>query len=107
MGVRVTAETFGAACRAAGLPAPVAEVMFARPRKWRFDWAWPDRLIALEIEGGVWLKGGGRHNRGAGFVKDLEKYNAAAILGWRIIRCTPQQFESGAVLADLAKALGS
>ena len=43
----------------------------------------------MEIEGGVWS--GGRHTRGIGFVKDMEKYNAAASLGWRVFRFTPQQ----------------
>lgn len=59
---------------------------FGKPRKWRFDYAIPEHKIAIEIEGGHWS--GGRHNTGAGFVKDMEKYNAAAMLGWRVIRCT-------------------
>lgn len=43
----------------------------------------------MEIEGGVWSMG--RHTRGSGFVKDMEKYNAAASLGWRVFRFTPKQ----------------
>jgi hypothetical protein len=46
-------------------------------------------MVALEVEGGAWS--GGRHTRGAGFLGDMEKYNAAAILGWCVLRCTPQQ----------------
>ena len=68
------------------LPLPVAEHRFCE-RRWRFDWAWPAQKIALEVEGGIWT--GGRHTRGEGFVKDMEKYNAAAALGWRVLRCTP------------------
>lgn len=78
----------------AKLPMPVREYRFAPPRKWRFDYAWPDLKIALEVEGGVWTRG--RHTRGAGFLKDVEKYNAAASLGWLVLRCTPNQLYSPA-----------
>ena len=43
--------------------------------------------MALEIEGGVFSRG--RHVRPMGFLADMEKYNAAAVLGWRVLRCTP------------------
>jgi len=71
-----------------GLPAPVAEVMFAPGRKFRFDYAWPEYRVALEVEGGVWT--GGRHTRGAGYAKDCEKYSIAASLGWLIVRVQPK-----------------
>lgn len=75
------------------------EYKFHETRKWRMDWALPNHKIAIEIEGGVWV--GGRHTSGAGFVKDMEKYNSATVLGWRILRYTPQQFEEGICLADI------
>lgn len=78
---------FLARLKAASLPLPVAEHRFHPVRKWRFDWSWIAHKIALEVEGGVFT--GGRHTRGAGFVKDVEKYNHAAALGWRVVRCTP------------------
>lgn len=71
-----------------GLPAPVREHAFHPDRKWRFDFAWLDQRIALEVEGGIWIGGG--HSRGSGVAKDIEKYNAATVLGWRIIRCQPR-----------------
>jgi hypothetical protein len=49
-------------------------------------------MIALEVEGGVWT--GGRHTRGAGFVRDMEKYNRAGVLGWRLLRVTPDKLVS-------------
>ena len=71
------------------LPDPEREYRFAQPeRQWRFDFAWPGRMLAVEIEGGSWA--GGRHTTGSGFAADLEKYNDAAIRGWRVIRLTPQ-----------------
>lgn len=75
------------------VPLAVPEYRFAPPRRWRFDWAWPDKKVALEVDGGAWI--GGRHTRGAGFIKDCEKMNAAVLLGWRVLRVTPQQMDSG------------
>jgi very-short-patch-repair endonuclease len=79
--------------KAFDLPEPVAEFRFAPPRKWRFDFCWPDRKIAMEIEGAVWTRG--RHTRGSGFIKDLEKYNFAAKRGWYVFRFTTQDFNNG------------
>ena len=64
------------------------EHVFYPGRKWRIDFAIVDIKIGIEIEGGVWS--GGRHTRGKGFIDDVEKYNAAATLGWVILRFTPQ-----------------
>lgn len=76
------------------------EYKFHPHRKWMFDFAWPEYKVALEVEGGVFIQG--RHTRGAGFMKDMEKYNAAALLGWRLIRITPSMLEQGKT-ADLVK----
>jgi very-short-patch-repair endonuclease len=71
-----------------GLPAPVAEHKFEPMRRWRFDYAWPEVKIALEVEGGIYT--GGRHTSSSGFVKDMAKYNRAAVLGWRVLRIEPK-----------------
>jgi hypothetical protein len=69
------------------------EYKFHSTRKWRFDYAIPEYKIAIEIEGGMWING--RHTRGSGAIGDLEKYNQAVLLGWRLLRFTPQQFNKG------------
>lgn len=90
-----------------GLPKPVIEYPFSRSlgRRHRFDLAWPERMLALEIDGGVWMRGGGRHNRGSGFLRDQEKFNLAAQLGWRILRCTPDDIKQGKILKLLREIL--
>ena len=65
----------------------VKEYKFHPKRRWRFDYAIPDHKIALEVEGGVWT--GGRHIRAQGFLGDMEKYNTATLMGWRVFRTTP------------------
>ena len=74
------------------IPEPVDEFYFHTVRKWRVDLCWPDQKLALEIEGGVFING--RHVRPTGFIKDIEKYNALSILGYSLLRFTPQQMES-------------
>jgi hypothetical protein len=70
---------------------------------WRFDYAWPPRRQALEIEGGTWT--GGRHVRGRGYEGDCEKYNAAALAGWTVLRETTAMIRDGRALDWLRRAL--
>jgi very-short-patch-repair endonuclease len=80
-----------------------AEFYFAKPRRWRFDYAIVEQRVAIEVEGGVWTRG--RHTRGSGFVKDMEKYNAAAALGWLLIRTTPDNLISQSTLDLIRRAI--
>ncbi len=79
------------------------EYVFAPPRKWRFDLALPDRLVAMEIEGGSAV--GGRHVRVAGFRLDIEKYGEAFARGWNVLRVTPQMVKNGRALDLLLRGL--
>ena len=88
----------------AGLPAPVVEFLFHPVRGWRFDFAWPELKLAVEYEGAVFVQG--RHTRGKGFVEDCEKYNAAVLLGWRVLRFTDKHLWKQRALKVITKALG-
>jgi hypothetical protein len=88
----------------AGLPTPVREMRFDDTRAWRFDFAWPAPMVALEVEGATWA--GGRHTRGRGFEADCEKYNAAALAGWTVLRVTGAMVRDGRALAAAARAVG-
>jgi very-short-patch-repair endonuclease len=96
----MTTSDFKDFCCRMGLPAPVPEFKFHPTRDWRFDFAWPDKKVAIEVEGGIHT--GGRHTQPAGFYKDMEKYNQAAVRGWRILRFTPKGLVS-LTTAQLAK----
>jgi very-short-patch-repair endonuclease len=95
--------TFALHCKCYGL-FPEPEYRFAEKRKWRFDYAWPDKKIAAEIEGGTWING--RHNRGSSIEADLSKYNEAALLGWRVFRFSTDQVKSGVAIQTMLLALG-
>ena len=68
----------------------------ARLRNWRFDFAWPGKSFAVEVEGGAYSQG--RHTRGKGFSNDLRKYHYALRLGWIVYRCDPDMVRSGLAL---------
>jgi hypothetical protein len=72
------------------------------PRSWRADFLVAPKLL-VEVEGGSWA--GGRHVRGAGFEADCEKYAAAAILGYRMIRATTAQVEDNRALEWIRAAI--
>lgn len=98
------AAEFKILCVAAGLPLPVREFRFAAPeREWEADFAWPDEKIILEVEGGAWS--GGRHTRGSGYLKDMEKYNNATLRGYRLFRCTPSTLCKSATIELLKQAM--
>lgn len=106
-------EEFAFLLRVAGIDPGEREHEFHPVRRWKFDFCWPDKKVAAEIEGQSWGKtvvchqcgvkvlkytkggkpsyvreAGGRHTRGAGFESDVEKYNEAARLGWVVLRFT-------------------
>ena len=95
---------FLAACRSWDLEIPFPEHQFAPDRRWRFDWAWVSSKVALEVQGGLWTQG--RHVRGKALMAEYEKLNEAAILGWRVLYCTPQDVETGSIFPLLRRALG-
>jgi very-short-patch-repair endonuclease len=70
----------------------VKEYKFHPLRKWRFDYAILENKIAIEIEGAIFTNG--RHTRPTGFIKDMEKYNTAAAMGWKVIRIATGDYAS-------------
>ncbi len=74
-------------------PMPESEYYFDKhiKRRHHFDFAFPFLKIAVEVEGNAWhVKGGGKHMQDA----DLEKYNIATMLGWRVFRFSPSMLKN-------------
>lgn len=80
------------------------EFYFHPDRKWRADFHLIDKKILVEIEGGIWS--GGRHTRGKGYIGDMEKYNAATMMGFQVIRFSTDQVKSGHAIQQLEKMVG-
>ena len=79
------------------------EFKFHPDRKWQADFRIDGMPILVEVEGGVFTNG--RHTRGEGYTKDCEKYSAAAVNGWFVIRGTTAQIKSGLVIQWIEKLI--
>lgn len=82
------ADRFEALLVLLNAPPFVKEYRFHPGRRWRFDYAWPNRRVAVELHGATWAQG--RHVRGNGFREDREKINAAQAAGWRVFELTKE-----------------
>ena len=95
--------------RAVGLDARYGGVVrqhrFAKAdgRQWRSDFAWPEALVAVEVDGGTRIEG--RHARGSGIEDDALKLSESAARGWRTVRLTGRMVRSGAGLGLIERAL--
>jgi very-short-patch-repair endonuclease len=79
------------------LPLPVRQFHWAKPeRKYRSDFAYPQDRILIEVQGGIWAKNPGRHNRGSGYQSDSARDNLAALKGWKLLRFTEAMIKSRA-----------
>jgi hypothetical protein len=83
------------------IPEYVEELQFHQERKFRFDWAIPELMIAIEYEGVFSKKS--RHTTVKGYTNDCEKYNLATLEGWRILRYTAKNYHN--LGSDLKKML--
>lgn len=98
-------DTFAAQLEATLTDGWVREYRFHPERRWRFDFAWPEQSVAVEIEGGLFSNGG--HNRGAYIESTMEKYAQAAIMGWYVLRVSPKQVQSGQAMYWLRLLTGA
>lgn len=94
---------FLAQVKTAGLPIPERQFLFARPRRFAADFAWPDLRLLVEVEGGG---GHGAHQRGR-YESDCRKYNLATILGWKLIRFSTRMIRDGEAVNTLRLAISA
>ncbi|WP_441374347.1 DUF559 domain-containing protein [Acinetobacter lwoffii] len=80
------------------------EFEFHPKRKWRADFHLVGKKILVEVEGAIWS--GGRHTRGKGCIGDMEKYNAATMMGFQVIRFSTDQVKSGHAIQQIEKMVG-
>lgn len=79
------------------------EYRFDPDRRWLSDFAIPAFRVLLEYEGGLFMERSG-HNSHTGIQRDVDKYNRAQALGWKVIRCTCKDYTTVLkTLNDLVK----
>lgn len=112
-------------CRAHRLPTPIwkgstegqfkLEKRVQKPRKdgkrkhvpdrWRFDFAWPDFGLIVEVDGGVFSRGA--HGNPADIIRNMAKRNDAAFAGFAVLAYSTQQVKRGQAIADIERWLAA
>lgn len=88
---------------AKGYPRPKPEALLIPGRKYRFDFAYLEARLAVEIQGQIWHKGG--HTSGYGVSRDADKAGELACIGWRFLPITPEMIADGRALDRTERAL--
>ena len=103
---------FAFQCRAYRLPEPAQQFWIeqsAHPRnlrrRWRFDFAFADAKLLIEIDGGIWMAGGGAHSNPRDIERNMRKRNDAALLGYRVLAFTPRDVTKGQAIAMTQRVL--
>jgi hypothetical protein len=91
-------------------PAREVEFFTVGQRRWKFDFAFMSRRLAIEVEGGSWVATNtpgakARHTAGAGFREDCLKYGVAALQGWTVLRFTVDMIRSGGAIGVIDRVL--
>jgi len=90
--------------RTLGLPEPIREYPAIKGRKFRFDFAWLEQRLLVEVNGGTFTRGG--HSTGVGIRRDYEKANLAQLAGWRVLSFDGKAVKSGEAVEVVRRALG-
>jgi len=102
------ARRFVALCEAHGLPRPIREAQVIPGRRHRYDFAWYEERLLLEVDGGIWFKGEdgkGAHSRPANILRDQEKLNLATLHGWRLLRVQPRDLVQAKTLELIRRVI--
>ncbi len=89
--------------KALGLPEPIREYQAIKGRMFRFDFAWLDARLLVEVNGGTYTKGA--HSTGQGIARDYEKANLAVLQGWRVLTFDGKSVKDGTAVEVIRKAL--
>lgn len=88
------------------LPTPMRQYRMPEypKRLWRFDFAFIEQRLLIDVQGGIWVDHLG-HSSGSGISKDCEKYNAATLAGYRLLLVTGNMIKDGTALNIIEQAL--
>src|SRR6266567_1586530 len=89
------------------LGAPVFEVeyRFNTPdTDHRWDIAFTEEKLAVEVNGGIWIQGA--HAHPTTIIRNMKKGNLGALRGWRVLAFEPREVKTGGPVNLILEALG-
>lgn len=95
-------DTLALQLRAAGIKYE-REFKAVSGRKYCWDFAIHEHRLLIEVQGGIYKKGG--HSTGKGITRDCEKANLALLNGWQQITVVKEQIKSGQALKWIQQAI--
>lgn len=98
----VVEELMASQLHDAGLAPFQQNAYFIRGRKFQADFWWPEKRIALEVDGGVWMPRSG-HTSGAGYTSDRERDVEALLQGIITVRYTSDQVRNGYAISTFKR----
>ena len=78
-----------------------------RPRQFKADFAWPAYRLLVEVQGGIWMPGGGGHSHPMHLQKDIDKQQCAVLLGWFLLPVTTDEVKQGKAIGLVQRALAA
>jgi hypothetical protein len=93
-------EVFAEECRRYRLPTYTRKVVMPathltpklrRAATWEFDGIFHEYKLLIEIQGGVWRRGGGAHSHPTDIIRNMQKQNDATLRGFRLLQFTPDE----------------
>lgn len=72
-----------------------------KPYGYRFDFAWPDQRLAVEVQG--LTRGRGAHQDFAGYRRDVDKHNQATLDGWALLAFTEREINDRSAADTIAE----
>ena len=88
--------------RLAGIRGYLRNATFIEGRRFQADFWFPRLRLALEVDGGVWMKQSG-HTSGVGYTSDRVRDIEALLQGTLTVRYTSEQIRSGYAIETFKK----
>jgi very-short-patch-repair endonuclease len=91
------------------LPTHVEQFRFGNStdirKSYRADFCFPDYWLIVEIDGGIWMPGGGAHSHPIDIERNMRKQNDALLWGYSMLRFTPKEVQNHHAIGFTQKVL--
>jgi very-short-patch-repair endonuclease len=77
------------------------------PREWEFDWCCVEYKLIVEVDGGIYMAGGGAHSHPVDIRRNMTKRNDAALAGFFVMCFTPQEVKSRFAIGEVERFMAT